>query len=516
MEKKIEGNGKRIAKNTIVLYLRSFVVLLLSLYTARLVLAVLGVDDFGLYNVVGGVVTLFSFFKTSLTKSIQRFLNVEMTKTNSRQKNVFKVGLTLHFFIALITLFFAETIGLWFINTQMNIPEGREIVANIVYQTTVVSLLATLISVPYNASIIAREKMTFFAIVSIVDAVLKLGIAYLILAVGQDKLIVYSFLLMGVSFVNLIMYVIYCRGRFEECCFGFLWEKQLVREMLGYTTWTFVGQTAIVGTNQGNNILVNMFHSVSANAAMGVATQVNHAVLNLTANFQTAFNPQITKSFALKDFEYLKSLVYTTSKISFFLLMVVSLPLALKMDVVLSIWLKTVPAYSSEFCILMLCNSILNALSTPLNFCVLSSHKIKWFQIVTSIVYLSDLAILYCLFSFGSPAVTALYVKVSIMVVILFVRLYYCHKVVDCINFTSYCKAVLFPLTLSSTICIACGFGLNHILGYNFPSLIFIALYFITICCVVYVFGLKTEEKELFKEKLKKIRRKRDIRHASN
>ena len=499
-----QGNGKRIAKNTLVLYLRSIVVLILALYTSRVVLAALGISDYGLHNVVGGVVALFSFFKTSLTKSTQRFLNVEMTKSDGQLTNVFKVSLLLHFLIALVTFFIAETLGLWFVNTYVDIPDGRSFAANVVYQTTIVSLLVTIISVPYNAGIIAREKMSFFAVVSIVDAVLKLVIAYAIVVVGYDRLITYSYLLMGVSFVNLIMCVVYCKRKLKECRFGFLWERKLVKEMFGYTTWTFVGQTAIIGTNQGNNILVNMFHTVTANAAMGVATQVNHAVVNLTSSFQTAFNPQITKSFATKDFEYLKGLVYTTSKISFFLLMVASLPLCFRIDAILHVWLRIVPAYSGTFCILMLCNSILNALSAPLNFCVLSSQKIKWFQIATSIVYLSDLAILYGLFKLGFPAVTALYVKVSIMVVILFVRLFFCHRVVNCINLISYSKQVLFPIVLSCLVCVSIGFGLDFIFGKDFSAIIYMAMYFVLICAVVYFFGMNKKEKLFVRERIKK------------
>lgn len=442
------SNNRRIAKNTVLLYLRSLVVMVVALYTSRVILKALGIDDYGLYNVIGGVVGLFAFLRTSMTKSTQRFLNFEMARPEGRLKDTFSVSLTIHVLISAIALVLCETVGLWFLNRYIQIPEGREFAANIVYQSTVISLFFTIISVPFNASIIAHERMGYFALVSVIDAFLKLGICFLIQVGNADRLIFYGWLMMGVSVVNFLLYVVYCLRHCPETGFRLKYDKPLFKEMLGYTSWTVVGQAAIVGTNQGNNILVNMFHSVTANAAMGVANQVNHAVVSLTSSFQTAFNPQITKSYAAKDYDYLKFLVYSTSKFSYYLLFLISIPICFNIDWILSVWLAEVPAYSGIFCILILCNSILNALSAPFNLCVLSSQDIKWFQIVTSIVYLSDLPILYALFSLGLPPTTALYVKVGVMSVILFVRVYYASRQVSSIGFCSYLKEILLPLCL--------------------------------------------------------------------
>lgn len=447
-------NNKRIAKNTVVLYIRMLVVMGVTLFTSRIVLQALGVEDFGLYNVVGGVVGLFAFLRTSMEKCTQRFLNVEMAKPDGRINDTFCVSVTIHILIMLLILLLAETIGLWFLNAKINIPEGREIAANWIYQSSVLSLCLTLLSVPYSATIIAHEKMGFFAVVSIADAFLKLGFAYLILVSSFDHLIFYGYLMASVSLINFILYMSYCRIKFAETKFRFLFDKDLFKNMFGFVSWTLLGQMAILGTNQGNSILVNMFHSVTANAAMSVGAQVNSAVTSLSSSFQTAFTPQITKSYASNDYEYLKFLVFTTSKISFFLLTMVSIPLAFNIDFVLSVWLKTVPAYSGIFCILTLCNGILNALSAPLNFTVMATGKIKWFQIVTSIVYLSDLVIVYALFSMGFPPATALVVKVSIMVLVLFVRLHYAHVNVPCIDLISYTKSIILPLTLSTALSI--------------------------------------------------------------
>lgn len=501
------ANNKRIAKNTLLLYLRSFIVMIVTLYTSRVILHALGIEDYGLYNVVGGVVALFSFLRTSLTKSTQRFLNVAMARQEGRLKDTFRVSLTIHVIIAVVAILLAETIGLWFLNNYIQIPEGREFAANIVYQTTIISLVLTILSVPYNASIIAHEKMGYFAVVSIVDCVLKLAICYAIMQDSIDRLILYAWLMMGVTLVNALMYALYCFKKCPECGIGLKYDKQMFKEMLSYTTWTVVGQIAIVGTNQGNNILVNMFYSVTANAAMGVATQVNAAIVTLASNFQTAFNPQITKSYAVRDFDYLKFLVYCTSKISYFMLFLVSLPIMFNIDAILGIWLKEVPLYANIFCILVLCNSILNALSTPLNFSVLSSGKIKWFQIVTSLVYLSDVIIVYLLFSMGCPPYTALAVKVSIMVAILFVRLYFSNREVECINLRTFAKDVLIPIIGATLLCVSTGFILfrmgNSISQRVIASFILVAFSL----AIIYLIGLSEKERQQLFKLVKKVKK---------
>lgn len=503
------SNSKRIAKNTGVLYIRSVVVMLITLYTSRVILQALGVEDYGLYNVIGGVVALFSFLKTSMTKSTQRFLNVEMVNPNGRLKETFMVSMTIHVIISVIALVLLETVGLWFLNNYIQIPEGREYAANIVYQSTVISLALTIISVPYNAAIISHEKMGFFAVVSIADAILKLAICFMIMWGNHDRLIVYGWLMMCIHVINLLMQTIYCRYRIPEARFKLMYDKQLFKDMLGYTTWTVVGQVAIVGTNQGNNILVNMFHSVTANAGMGVASQVNGAVVSLTSNFQTAFNPQITKSFAAKDYDYLKKLVYSTSKISYFLLLVVCLPITFNIDLILNLWLTTVPPYAAVFCILVLCNSILNALSAPLNFSVLSSGNIKWFQIMTSLVYLSDLVIVYVLFSLGLPAPTALVVKVCIMVAILFVRLIFANREVPSITLISFFKEVLFPLFAVTAICVMIGYFMFGHVALIWHRIIATAILVITTLTLVLIIGMQKSEKQQLKNMILKRKNKK-------
>jgi len=444
------SSNKTIAKNTIVLYVRMVIVMFLSLYTSRIVLEALGVEDFGLYGVVGGVVGLFAFFKRSMEKATQRFLNVEMVRGKRALQSVFSTSWTIHVCLAIIILLLAETIGLWFLNVKVNIPSDRVFAGNIVFQTTVVSLCLTMLEVPFSADIIAHENMSFFAVVSIFDALFKLVIAFCILNSGGDHLVLYGVLMMSITLVNCLLLILYCWKNFIEFSLRLSFERKRFKEIFSFVGWTFLGQVSVVGCNQGNTILVNMFHTVAANAAMSIGTQVSHAVTNLTSNFQTAFNPQITKSYAEGNFDYLRYLVFSTSKISYCLLFVVSLPICINIDYILDIWLVEVPKSSNVFCVLFLINCIINALSAPLNFSVLASGKVKWFQIVTSIVYLLDLVVLYVLFIFSFPPTTALWVKIGIMLTLLFVRLFFAHQEVPCIDLNSYLCQVLFPLLLMS------------------------------------------------------------------
>lgn len=448
------SNTKRIAKNTVILYIRMVMVMLIALYTSRVVLKALGVSDFGLYNVVGGVVGLFGFLRVTIAGASQRFMNFEMVKEGGNPNAVFRSCWTIHIIIALIVLFLAETIGLWFLNAKINIPEGREFAANIVYQTTIASLFATILSIPLSAIIVAHEDFKIYAFISVFETLLKLGIAFLIMADDGDRLVLYGFLIMAASFLHFFIYLIYSAKKYDEVGFRLLFDRDRFKEIFSYVGWSLVGQIAIVGCNQGNSLLVNMFHSVIANAAMTVGIQVNGAVTSLSSNFQAAFKPQITKSYAGNDFDYLKYLIYTTSKISYCLLFVVAIPIMINIDFILDIWLDEVPVYSNIFCVLYLVNGILNALSEPLSYGVAASGRIKWFQITTAIVYLSDLFILYFLFRMGMPPATAMWVKISIMVVILFVRLYFSSEVVPSIMIKSYYKQVLMPLLFMSLPCI--------------------------------------------------------------
>lgn len=498
MSNNSSSNTKRIAKNTLVLYVRMIVVMLITLYTSRLVLQALGVDDFGLYNVVGGVVALLTFFKGTMNKSTQRFLNTSMVKGDGALSSIFASSITVHLLIVAVFLLLGETVGLWFLNNKINIPEGRELAANIVYQASLISFCTAIISIPYSAAVVAYEKMTLLAVVSIIDAVLKLFIAIILLNSSSDKLILYGVLLMCIQLLNFLMYYSYCRKKYSILKFRITFEKDNIKEIFGFVSWTLVGQFAVVGCNQGNVVLVNMFHSLAANAAMSVGSQVNAAITNLTTNFQTAFNPQITKSFAEGNFGYLSKLVNTTSKMSFSIMFVVALPLVFNIDWVLDIWLDTVPQLSNTFAVLFIVNGIVNAISMPYNYTVISSDNIKYFQLATAIVFILDIPVAYSLFKVGMPPVAVLWVKLGVIFTILFVRVYFASRVVKELNIGTVCKKVIIPIFISSAIPIALAVFLN---GYATTIALRIVLtIFIEIVCLVMLWFIcfaKTERQTL-------------------
>lgn len=452
MPDNFSSNTQRIAMNTLVLYMRMILVMLITLYFSRLILKALGVDDFGLFNVVGGVVGLMTFFNGTMSKATQRFLNVAMVQGNDLVSSIFASSITVHLLFVAIFLLFGETLGLWFMNAKIHIPEGRELAANIVYQASLLTFCITIITTPYTAAVIAYEKMTFLAVISIVDAILKLVIALVLLKSSNDRLIMYGILLAIIQVFNFLMYFLYCHKKHNQLKFKLSFDKGNFKQIFSFISWTLMGQFAVVGCNQGNVILVNMFHSLVANAAMSIGSQINTVVTNLTTNFQTAFNPQITKSFAEGNHNYLCKLVNTTSKISFSIMFVVALPIAFNINWLLDIWLDRVPQLSNIFAVLFMVNGILNAISMPYNFTVLSSSKIRNFQIVTTLVFLLDLPITYVLFKLGMPPTTVLWVKIGVMAMMLFVRIYFASQVVRDLKILDVCGSVLLPIALTVVI----------------------------------------------------------------
>ena len=359
--------NKRIAKNTIILYVRMLFLMCVSLYTSRVVLSALGVEDFGIYNVVGSIVSMFTILSGSLTSAISRFLTFELGRNNSVQLNrVFCTSIIIQVILAIIIIIAIETVGIWFVNNKMQIPANRINAALWVMHLSVLTFCINLISVPYNALIIAHERMSAFAYISIVEAVLKLSIAFLITISLLDKLIFYAILMAFVSVILRLIYGIYSRRNFEEAHFHFIFEKKLLKDMFGFAGWNFIGASSVVIRDQGGNIILNMFCGPVVNAARGVALQVNAATQQFVTNFQTAFNPQITKSFAAGDREYMHSLIMRGARFSFYLLLFLSLPLLLETQYILRIWLKVVPEHATNFTRLMLLFTMSESLAQPI------------------------------------------------------------------------------------------------------------------------------------------------------
>lgn len=470
------SNTKRIAKNTLMLYFRQILIMLVSLYTVRVVLNVLGAEDYGIYNVVAGVVILFSFVNNAMSSGTQRFLNFYLGKKDLDKTNqVYSSSLLIHFFISLIFVILAESVGLWFVNCKLNIPENRHSVAMIVYQFTILTTVFNILKVPYNAVIIAYERMSFFAGMSILEAVLKLGIVFLLSLTKFDKLIFYAFLLTCVAFITMLSYKIFCNRKFEIAHFKKVADKSFVKEQLAFSGWSLFGATANVANSQGTNIVLNIFTNVTVNAAMGVANQVNSAVYSFVSNFQMAFNPQIVKSWASKELEYFYLLLIRAAKVSYYLLFFIALPLYLNTDFVLSIWLKEVPNYAADFVRLTLIWSLIEAVNGPLFMAVQATGKIKFYQITIGIINLLNLPFVIIAFSAGANPLWLLYIKIALNIFALVFRVEFCVKYIS-LSRVKFIFGCIVPVAIISLLSFTVTFFIGHF---------FVGLQYFFVTCIV-------------------------------
>lgn len=403
METESQKN-KRIAKNTIFLYLRMAFSMLVALYTSRVILNALGEDDYGIYGVVGGIVVFFNIIQGSLNAAISRFITFELGKGDSdRLSRVFSTSVNIQVVMSVVFLVFAEVIGVWFLEYKMNIPEGRMYAAHWVLQCSILSFVVGLLSVPYNATIIAHEHMGAFAYLSILSTFLNLGVALIINYVSFDKLIFYAFCIVGINVLMRIIYGIYCKIHFQEATWHFVKDKALVKEMAGFAGWNFLGASSGVLLNQGVNILMNIFFGVAVNAARSIAGQIDGAVNMLVNNFTTALSPQITKSYASGDLSYMHDLVCKGAKYSFFIMLIPSLPILLETPQILELWLKQVPDYTVVFTRLTILISLNAVLSQTLITSMLATGDIKKYQIIVGGLNLSVFPLAYVAFKLGLP-----------------------------------------------------------------------------------------------------------------
>ena len=426
------ANNKRIAKNTLLLYVRTLFIMLVSLYTSRVVLNTLGVSDYGIYNVVGGVVAMFSVISSSLSSAISRYITYELGHGDIvKLKRIFATSVNIQIGISLAVLVLAELIGVWFLNTKLNIPAERMTAANWVFQCSLLSFIINLISVPYNATIIAHEKMSAFAYISILEAVLKLAVVYMLVISPYDKLVSYAVLLVMVALVVRFTYSFYCRKHFEESHYKFVYDKALIKEMTGFAGWNFFGNTAYILNVQGVDMLVNIFFGVTLNAARGVATQVQHAVMQFVNNFTVAINPQITKSYASGDMEYVYKLVCRGARFSYFLLLVFLVPIVCETEYILRIWLKLVPQYASVFLRLTLFGSLMTLLGNSMLTAIMATGNIKKYQFWITIVGCLVFPLTWLAFKLGLPPETTYVIYIVIYFLLNFVRLYFAKTQLD-------------------------------------------------------------------------------------
>lgn len=441
------ANG-RIAKNTLILYVRMLVLMLVSLYTSRIVLDALGVDDYGIYNVVGGIVTVFGFLNGTLSTASARFITMALGKGDiGNMRKVFSSTLWVNALLALVVVILSETIGLWFLYNKIVIPEGRMGAAFWVYQVSVVSIVLNIISVPYNATIIAHERMSAFAYITLFDAFAKLCVAFLLTYdISVDKLIAYAVLICIINIIDRIVYGLYCAKKFPETKLQLLWDKSLLKEMGQFIGWSSYGSLVTVGCTQGLNILLNMFFGTAVNAARALSVQVQSAVVGFANNFQVAVNPQITKSYACGNFNETKRLLIVSSKLSFFLMCLIGVPLVVNADSILSIWLKTVPEHSLMFVRIMVIIGIFQTLAYPVRIVNQAEGNIKKFQLLECTYLALIVPLSYVALKIGAKPETVFIIQLIIEVTAQFIRVVIVLPKVD-MTILQYLKVVYLRVT---------------------------------------------------------------------
>jgi len=392
-----------------MLYFRMLLTMGVAVYTSRVVLDALGVKDYGLYNVVGGVVAMFSVINGAMSAGTSRFLTFELGKRNyAKLKKTFSAALTIHLAAAGLILILAETIGLWFVTTKLVIPPDRMYATIWVYQMSVLSCMVQITQVPYNATIIAHERMNVYAWVSIIDALLKLLIVFvLVWTQNFDKLIFYSVLILCVTVVTAMIYRIYCVRKYDECAYHFLWDSKLYKQLISYSGWDLFGSACVLSQGEGVNILLNLFFGTVVNAARGITFQVQTALNSFTSNFMTAVQPQIVKSYAENDVPNMLKLVFSSSKYSFYLLWLLSLPVLLESNYILHLWLKAVPDHTLVFLQIVLISNLVRSFARPVVIAVHATGEIKNLNLFAGSLGLLALPVAYLLLKLGYPSESA-------------------------------------------------------------------------------------------------------------
>lgn len=501
------ANNNRIAKNTLLLYIRMFFMLLINLYTSRVVLSTLGIVDYGINNVVGGVITMLGFLTGSLSAASSRYITYDLGKGDmTALKKTFGNILSIHFILAAIVLVLGETLGLWFMSTQLQIPPEREIAAMWVYQFSILSFILAVISVPYNATIIAHEKMSAFAYISIADAILKLLIVYLLVIIPYDKLIIYAILYFCIQAFDRIVYGVYCSRHFAETHTRLRYDGKLFREIFAFAGWTMNGNLAVIGFTQGLNILLNIFFGPAVNAARGIAVQVQGVCQQFCNNFQMALNPQLTKNYAQGDLNNMHRLLVKSSKFSFYILFFIVLPLMFKAEFVLKLWLGIVPEHTVTFLRLILIVGLLYTLSNPIIVSVHATGKLKKFQLIEGTMLLTIVPIAYILLKFfGIRPEYVFVVHIVVELCTQYARMRIVLPMID-MKLEDYFRSVIKPILLVVILSPWLPYIANAIVHGQWIS--FFVVCIICVICIsgcVYFIGCTNSERVFIKEKLSGI-----------
>lgn len=502
MSNPISDNNKRIAKNTLFLYFRMMFIILVSLYTSRVILKTLGVEDYGIYNVVGGFVSMFGFLNTAMSATTQRYITYSLGTKNTAQLNkVFSNCVMTHILIALIVLLFAESVGLWFLFNKMIIPESRMTAAFVVFQCSVVSTVVLILSVPYNADIIAHEKMSAFAYISIVEVTLKLLIVFLLKFSGIDKLIFYGILLLIVQCSIRLIYGSYCKRHFEETKFRIIWDFSLFKEMLSFAGWNLWGGVSNIMYTHGVNLLLNLFFGPTVNAARGIAIQVQNAISLFANSFQMAINPQITKSYAQRDYAYMHKLVFRSSKFTFILLFILSLPIFTETEAILKLWLGVVPNWTVVFLRLMLCIVIIDSVANPFMVSVAATGNVKLYQSIIGGTMLLIVPTSYIFLKLGCAPNIVFITHLFFAVLTFILRLFIVKRLIH-FSIIEYCKVCIFKIIAIVVPSFFSVWILTKCLNESFESQLFVVVLSVVIGVIFsFICGLTINERQILVQK---------------
>lgn len=491
-------NNKRIARNTLYMYIRMGITMFVQLYTSRIVLNSLGVDDYGIYNIVGSFIVAFSFVSGPLGTATQRFYNFELGRNNKENVNsIFNHSLIIYSILSASLLLVIEIVGLWFIHNKMQLPIERLNAALWAFHLSVLVFVLALIKVPYESLILAHERMSFYAYISIVEVLLKLLNAFSLMYISIDKLKLYSVNQLVITCIVLGCVIAYCNRKFVYVHFQRMWDTHVFKSLMSFSGWSLFGSVASMTANQGLNILLNLFYGVAVNAAMGIATQISSSVNQFVTNFQVAFRPQIVKSYASGNIMELRRLLSDTSKYSYLLLFMLVCPLCFNMDFILKLWLNNVPEYTSIFCIFILIYALLETLSAPMWMTVQATGTIRTYQLVISSVIGLNILISYMFLKLGFSPEIVLQVKCCLDVVYLGIRLWFMHSMVN-YSVKTFVKEVGIPVCMVSILSVAFMYLLFSVIDNEWYRLLvgcfLFLLVYISIC---YGIALTSREKQM-------------------
>lgn len=503
------SSNKRLAKNTVLLYMRTLAVMVISIFTSRVILQSLGIEDYGTYNVIGGFVAMFSLLGGTLVTATQRFINVELgKKENGNPNEVFCTAMGIHIALAGIIFIALETFGLWFLNCKMNIPEGRMLAANVVFQCSVLAFLLNIICMPYNAIIIAYERMKAFAYISLYDVIVKLLISYALFLFLYDRLIVYAVLLLLLAISDRSIYSIYCRKNFpEESKFHIVKDKQAYIRQTSFAGYTFLGSFASILSNHGVNIVLNLFCGVAVNAARAISMQVLHAITKFVSDFTVALNPQIVKTYAAGETDKSMELVYRGAKFSYYLMFVFSVPIIFFTPEILKLWLGNYPEHTVVFVRLTLVYGMITVLSKTLTTEILATGVLRANAFIIGGLRILTLPFSYLVLWMGYEAYTVYYVLIAIDSISIFTRLYILRDITG-VKIMGYVKHVLLPVLLVSVVSLVP----SYLVWKQMPCAFHIltACIIVTVCVVlIAAIGISANERQMIMSAINKITRKR-------